>query len=42
MILYATAVASEAGNILFFEDLYGHDAHLEKLLGLKPLTGVGQ
>jgi murein L,D-transpeptidase YcbB/YkuD len=42
MILYGTAVASEAGNILFFEDLYGHDAHLEKLLGLKPLTGVAQ
>lgn len=32
MILYGTAVATEAGDVYFFEDLYGHDAHLEDLL----------
>jgi murein L,D-transpeptidase YcbB/YkuD len=28
MIVYATAIATEAGNVLFFEDIYGHDARL--------------
>jgi murein L,D-transpeptidase YcbB/YkuD len=32
MILYATALATEDGRVLFFEDLYGHDARLEQLL----------
>ena len=27
-IMYATAIATEAGNVLFFEDIYGHDAKL--------------
>lgn len=27
-IMYATAIATEAGNVLFFEDIYGHDARL--------------
>ncbi len=27
-ILYATAIATEAGNVLFFEDIYGHDVRL--------------
>jgi murein L,D-transpeptidase YcbB/YkuD len=32
LILYGTAVAEEDGSIHFFEDLYGHDADLEKVL----------
>jgi murein L,D-transpeptidase YcbB/YkuD len=34
MILYGTALATEAGTILFFDDIYGHDRKLEALLGL--------
>ncbi|HEX2493621.1 MAG TPA: hypothetical protein VHK24_07585 [Steroidobacter sp.] len=37
MILYATAVATEQGEVLFFDDLYEHDAHLEVLLKLTRL-----
>jgi murein L,D-transpeptidase YcbB/YkuD len=36
LILYGTALATEAGPILFFDDIYGHDKKLEKLLGLPP------
>jgi len=32
-IVYATALATEAGDMLFFEDIYGHDARLEAALG---------
>ena len=32
MILYGTAEATEAGPILFFEDIYGHDRKLAALL----------
>ena len=32
-ILYGTAIASEAGNVFFFDDVYGHDARLAALLG---------
>ena len=32
MVLYATALATEDGRILFFDDLYGHDRRLEQLL----------
>lgn len=32
MVLYATALATEAGSILFFEDLYGHDRRLDAQL----------
>ena len=32
MILYGTAQATEAGPILFFDDIYGHDARLAALL----------
>lgn len=39
MILYATAVATQSGEIYFFEDLYEHDAHLEALLEIKPVSG---
>jgi murein L,D-transpeptidase YcbB/YkuD len=32
MIFYATALATEDGRGLFFEDRYGHDARFEQLL----------
>ena len=31
-VVYGTAVATESGSVLFFEDLYGHDASLARLL----------
>lgn len=31
-IVYATALAAEDGSVLFFEDIYGHDARLEAAL----------
>jgi murein L,D-transpeptidase YcbB/YkuD len=36
VILYGTALATEAGPILFFDDLYGLDRKLEGRLGLAP------
>ena len=36
LILYGTALATEAGPILFFDDLYGLDKKLEQQLGLAP------
>jgi murein L,D-transpeptidase YcbB/YkuD len=38
MILYGTALATEAGTILYFDDIYGHDRKLETLLHLPPAT----
>jgi len=38
LILYGTALATEAGPILFFDDLYGLDRKLEHQLGLAPAT----
>ncbi len=38
LILYATALATEAGPILFFDDIYGYDKKLEQQLGLKPAS----
>jgi murein L,D-transpeptidase YcbB/YkuD len=38
MVLYGTALATEAGPVLFFDDIYGHDRTLERLLGLPPAT----
>ena len=38
LILYGTALATEDGPVLFFDDLYGHDRKLEKLLGLAPVA----
>ena len=32
LILYGTAISEEDGSIHFFDDLYGHDADLEKAL----------
>lgn len=37
MILYGTAMATEAGPVQFFDDVYGHDRRLEALLGLDPV-----
>jgi len=36
MILYGTVIATEAGPVQFFDDIYGHDRRLERLLGLAP------
>jgi murein L,D-transpeptidase YcbB/YkuD len=36
LILYGTALATEAGPLLFFNDIYGYDKRLERELGLKP------
>lgn len=32
LILYGTVLATESGEVLFFEDIYGHDRTLEALL----------
>jgi L,D-transpeptidase YcbB len=37
MILYGTAMATEAGPIQFFDDIYGQDRKLETLLGLRAI-----
>lgn len=37
LILYATALATEAGPVLFFDDIYGYDKKLERQLGLAPV-----
>jgi murein L,D-transpeptidase YcbB/YkuD len=37
MILYGTALATEDGPIMFYEDIYGHDRKLEQLLRLPPV-----
>ena len=42
MILYGTAMATEAGPVQFFEDIYGHDRKLEALLGLRPVNSSGR
>jgi murein L,D-transpeptidase YcbB/YkuD len=31
-IVYGTAVATESGTVLFFDDIYGHDASLQRQL----------
>jgi L,D-transpeptidase YcbB len=38
LILYATALATEAGPIMFFDDIYGYDRKLERQLGLEPVS----
>jgi murein L,D-transpeptidase YcbB/YkuD len=42
MILYGTVLAKEDGEVLFFDDLYGQDRRLERLLGLAPVTSATQ
>jgi murein L,D-transpeptidase YcbB/YkuD len=32
LIVYGTAVVMEDGEVRFFEDIYGHDAALERVL----------
>jgi murein L,D-transpeptidase YcbB/YkuD len=34
LILYGTAMATEAGPVQFFDDIYGHDRQLAALLDL--------
>jgi murein L,D-transpeptidase YcbB/YkuD len=36
LIVYGTAVATETGSVYFFDDVYGNDARLEKLLERRP------
>ena len=38
MLLYGTALATEDGRILFFEDLYGLDRRLGELLRRAAVT----
>jgi L,D-transpeptidase YcbB len=40
MILYGTAMATEAGPVQFFDDIYGHDRKLEALLSLQPVIST--
>jgi murein L,D-transpeptidase YcbB/YkuD len=40
MILYGTAMATEAGPVQFFDDIYGHDRKLEDLLYLRPVNSA--
>lgn len=37
IIIYGTVLAKEDGEVLFFDDLYGQDRSLERLLGLAPV-----
>jgi L,D-transpeptidase YcbB len=40
-IVYGTALATEGGNVLFFDDIYGHDQRLEEALNSRrPRTAV--
>jgi L,D-transpeptidase YcbB len=38
MILYGTVLATESGDVLFFDDIYRNDRKLERLLSLEPVT----
>jgi L,D-transpeptidase YcbB len=38
LIVYGTALATEDGAVHFFDDVYGHDRHLEQLLGLSAIV----
>ena len=40
LILYGTAMATEDGQVQFFDDIYGHDRKLEALLSLRPVNGL--
>lgn len=42
MIVYATVLAKEDGEVLFFNDLYRQDRRLEQLLGLAPIPRSDQ
>jgi L,D-transpeptidase YcbB len=36
LVLYGTALAKEDGQVMFFNDIYGHDRRLERLLRQSP------
>jgi murein L,D-transpeptidase YcbB/YkuD len=38
MILYGTVMATEAGPVEFFDDIYGQDEKLERLLELPAVA----
>jgi murein L,D-transpeptidase YcbB/YkuD len=38
-IVYGTAMATEKGNVLFFDDIYRHDERLEKALEARHVRG---
>ena len=40
-VLYATVVVNEAGTVRFYPDVYGHDARLERALGVRPPRALG-
>jgi murein L,D-transpeptidase YcbB/YkuD len=49
LIIYATAMVNQNGEVFFFDDIYGHDAALDRVLakgypysGWQPTTGRGQ
>ncbi len=39
-IVYGTALANEQGRILFFDDIYGHDARLEQALAARRARSI--
>jgi murein L,D-transpeptidase YcbB/YkuD len=44
-VVYGTALATEKGDVLFFDDIYGHDQRLEEALNSRrprPATGAGE
>jgi len=40
-IVYGTALAREQGDIFFFDDIYGHDRRLEKVLEARRANDHG-
>jgi len=36
-IVYGTAIATESGSVMFFEDIYGHDARLARVMDASRL-----
>ncbi|MEA3149460.1 MAG: L,D-transpeptidase YcbB, partial [Gammaproteobacteria bacterium] len=41
-IVYGTALATEKGNVLFFDDIYGHDQRLEAALNSRRPRAVAE
>jgi murein L,D-transpeptidase YcbB/YkuD len=41
LIVYGSTVVNEAGEVLFFEDLYAHDTALERALAAPPAQPAG-
>ncbi len=41
LILYATAIVHENGEVFFYDDIYGHDASLDEVLSHGyPVFGI--